>query len=118
VMETERHLEQVIANELLLLSPEIRASPEAVRALLHEQFREFGASGTIWDREPIVAALSDDGEPMTATEMRAALLASDVAHVTYRAHRGGRTTLRSSVWLRAEDGWKLYFHQGTPREAL
>jgi hypothetical protein len=45
-----RDFEAVIAAERALLDPAVRANPDAVSALLEEEFVEFGASGTIWDR--------------------------------------------------------------------
>jgi ribonuclease HI len=39
-----------------------------------------------------------------------------VALVTYRVERveDGSTTLRSSIWAREGDRWRMRFHQGTP----
>jgi hypothetical protein len=107
----------VIAAELRLLDPRIRASPRSVLALLHEQFREFGASGAVWDRTSIIAAVASDRGPLTAHQMHAVHLASDVVLLTYVARQPGRASLRSSVWMRDKDGWKLYFHQGTLRKS-
>jgi ribonuclease HI len=93
-------LDEVMAKELSLHGPAVRASPDAVRALLHDEFREFGASGTVWDRVSIVAALSGEpDEPIAAREMAARRLADDVVLLTYTAQRLERTTLRSSVWV-------------------
>jgi hypothetical protein len=33
--------------------------------------------------------------------------------VTYVSERGERRARRSSVWRKTEDGWRVYFHQGT-----
>ena len=49
----------------------------------------------------------------TATEMTGTGLADDVIHLTYLSQRAGRPALRSSIWLRTPDGWRVYFHQGT-----
>lgn len=48
------------------LRPDVRASAEAVRALLHDDSREFGASGTVWDR--IVQATDADATTGTAVD--------------------------------------------------
>lgn len=99
-----------------LLEPDARKSTEAVLSLLHEEFREFGASGAIWDRHSIATALSGDpGVGVTVHEMHGARLGDDVVLVTYAAEAAGRTMLRSSIWVRGDDGWRLYFHQGTAR---
>jgi hypothetical protein len=104
-------LEDVVALELDLLDPEVRRSPERVEPLLHPDFREFGASGHVWDRDAIVAALAaDPGTGWTATDVAARELADGVVLVTYRA----AGSLRSSLWVSGPYGWQLLFHQGTP----
>jgi hypothetical protein len=114
VAPDDDELGQVIGREMRLLDPSVRASAEAVTALLHEDFREFGASGLVWDRESIVPAISaDPGPRVTVGDMTAARLAPDVVLLTYRVTRPGGLSLRSSVWRRGEGGWQLFFHQGT-----
>jgi hypothetical protein len=108
-------LEEVVALELRLLDPETRRSPAAVERLLHPDFREIGASGKPWDRDSIVAALADDpGEPTRATEVTARFVADRVVLLTYTAERAGARSLRSSLWVGGDDGWRVLFHQGTP----
>jgi hypothetical protein len=50
--------QQVIERELALLDPELRRDPDRIRALLHADFVEFGASGRVWDRASIAAVTS------------------------------------------------------------
>ncbi len=103
-------------RERRLLEPAVRRSEEAVLSLLHEDFREFGASGRIWDRQSMATALSaDPGVAVNAHDMHGARLGDNVVLVTYVAETAGRVSLRSSVWRRGDDGWRLFFHQGTPR---
>jgi hypothetical protein len=94
----------------------VRADAAVVTSLLHEEFREFGASGTVWDRPAIVASLASDpgGPTAEAEDLMAVQLADDVVLVTYRARRPDRRSLRSSVWVRGAGGWEVLFHQGTP----
>jgi hypothetical protein len=107
---------EVIAKELALLEPATRANADAVIELLHEEFREFGASGRIWDRPAAVATLATaPGTDAHAEDMRAVRLAPDVVLLTYVARRPDRTSLRSSVWIRQGSQWRLLFHQGTLR---
>ena len=107
-------LDQVIGHEMRLLDPQIRASAEAVTALLHEDFCEFGASGRVWDRGSLVSAVTaHPGAGVTVGDMTAVRLAPDVVLLTYRVTRPGGPSLRSSVWRRDADGWRLFFHQGT-----
>lgn len=114
----DQDVQAVIELELQLQRPDVRAEPGAVEALLHPGFSEFGASGRRWGRTEMIAALAA-GQPageepvITATEMTGTRLAGDVIHLTYISQRAGRRALRSSIWLRTPDGWRVYFHQGT-----
>lgn len=112
--EIGEDVEAVIGNELSLLQPAVRSNPDAVLALLHEDFREFGASGRTWDRAEIAAALAEaPGGGAEAQDMQAVRLAGDVVLVTYIARRPDRASLRTSLWVRDAAGWRLLFHQGT-----
>jgi hypothetical protein len=117
-LPADQDVRTVIELELWLLQPQVRAAPGEVEALLHPEFREFGASGRRWSQADMITALAA-GQPggeeptITATEMAGARLADDVIHLTYISQRGGRSARRSSVWLRTRDGWRVYFHQGT-----
>jgi hypothetical protein len=105
---------QLIALELRLQSPVIRQDRGALSALLCEDFREFGASGRIWDRESIIGALSSEPAiPITCRDFECFRLAPHLALLTYRARRADRETLRSSLWQRDGAGWRMLFHQGT-----
>jgi len=114
----DQDVQAVIDLELQLQKPEVRAQPAAAETLLHPGFSEFGASGRRWERTEMLAALAAEqpgGEEaaITATEMTGIRLADDVIHLTYLSQRAGRRALRSSIWLRTPDGWRVYFHQGT-----
>jgi len=107
----------VIRLERSLLDPRVRRDPEAVRALLHPDFSEFGASGQIWDADSVtevLAAAPDQGpEPLTATDFRGHELAPGVLLLTFRTDRATVSCLRSSLWMRSGDRWLLRFHQAT-----
>ncbi|RRO16637.1 nuclear transport factor 2 family protein [Saccharopolyspora rhizosphaerae] len=106
----------VIDRELRLLEPEVRADAEAVRALLHPDFREFGASGAVWDRETIVRATeasSSADERIEASGFRATPLGPDAVLLTCTTRYRGSSSLRTSVWVRSAGDWLLLHHQGT-----
>ncbi len=102
-----------------LLDPTIRSNPNAVAALLTEDFREFGSSGRVYTKPEILDALANEAPvALHLTDFTCQLLSPGVALVTYRSHRvhpDGQATsaLRSSLWLHGRDGWRLHFHQGT-----
>jgi len=99
--------------ERRLLAPAVRRDRAALTTLLHEDFCEFGASGRVYDREQIIAALlAADDSSAEASHFEATRLGPDAVLLTYRTDA---PSLRSSVWLRGEDGaWRLLHHQGTP----
>ena len=115
-MSAEAACNEVIHRERQLLDPEVRRQPDLMRALLHPQFVEFGASGRTWNVESIIDALTSEqtSHEITATDFLALPLAPDVILLTFKTDSAGRICLRSSVWVRSDDDqWLLRFHQGT-----
>lgn len=104
----------VLALERELLRPAYRADGDRLRELLHPDFLEFGASGTVWTLDAVVAELTASPSlDVRAVDLRADRVAADAVLVTFRTV-GARTALRSSLWVRTTGGpWRLRFHQGT-----
>jgi hypothetical protein len=107
-------LDEVVARELALLDPEVRRDPGRVRAFLHPEFVEFGASGRVWSRDSSAAVTSGVEQRITASDLVPRRLAEHVVLLTYRSREPGREALRSSTWIREGGEWLLLFHQGTP----
>lgn len=105
------------ALEDSILDPAVRTDPARLRALLAPDFTEFGASGRVFDRDGIVAALAaENARPARrARGFKVRPLGPDAALTTWRVQRDdGVETLRSSIWQRQTDGtWRIVFHQGT-----
>ncbi len=116
--------QEVWRLELSLLSPEIRARPEPVEALLADDFLEFGRSGGVHHKAKTISALTEEASRndwrVEETDREVKLLAADVALVTYQTMRRftdrsvDLQALRSWIWRFAEDRWRLTFHPGTP----
>jgi ribonuclease HI len=110
-----------VKNELLLLDSKVRAKRDAVSDLLHEDFVEFGSSGRMWNHRDAVMGLEKnpgDGA-LEAHNVRAARLGTDTVLLTYAVHVPGQgASLKSSVWRRDGQSWRLFFHQGTPSQYL
>ncbi len=110
------HLETL---ERRLLDPTVRKNHAAVSHLLTDDFREFGSSGTTFTKQEILTHLAHEAPPeLTLSDFHCQLLGDDTAFVTYHSHRrtqDGTSTsaLRSSLWVRRGENWKLHFHQGT-----
>jgi hypothetical protein len=105
--------------ELDLLSNTTRKNAARVSSLLADGFREFGSSGRVYTREDIIPTLQEEAPASLSLvnfEMR--LLAEGVALVTYRSSRDEpgappSAALRSSIWIREGENWRMVFHQGT-----
>jgi ribonuclease HI len=109
----EPDFDTIIELERRLLDPRVRLDRAALSSLLHEDFREFGASGRVYDRDSIIdALLASDGSSATAHDFEAIRLGADVVLLTYRTDP---PSLRTSIWVRdAGGGWRMLHHQGTP----
>ena len=108
--------------EETLLRPESRRDVEALSKLLADDFREVGASGSVYDKAAILHMLPGDAAPESyvISDFIASELDVYVAMVSYRLetlHAGEaapRRTVRTSLWRLADGGWQMFFHQGTP----
>jgi hypothetical protein len=102
--------------EQRLMSPEVRKNPQALNALLAEDFFEFGSSGTVYNRNEVLAALStEQSVERVMSDLTVKRLSDDTVLLTYRLMRyDGRSTLRVSIWQFQAGQWKMIFHQGTP----
>jgi ribonuclease HI len=113
VAETD---EEVVARlERELLDPAVRSDSSRVAGLLHPDFAEIGRSGRLWGRDDTLQALASEESEIVELEVLATdVVADGVILLTARTTdvRGG--TLRSSLWQRSGDRWRLRFHQGTP----
>lgn len=107
--------EELEALERELLGAEARRDAGRLRELLAVEFREFGSSGRVFDREAIVAELlGEEWVEVRADGFLCELLGDGVALLTYRSERaGGRAAWRSSLWVWRDDRWQMVFHQGT-----
>jgi len=97
--------------ETALHRSDIRNSPDAVSALLADEFIEFGKSGRVWDKRSIMESMQREklDHRITVKDFVARELAPDVVLLTYQT----ASALRSSIWKRFGDKWQMIFHQGT-----
>ena len=81
--------------ETCLFSKEFCQKEDNLRGLIHEDYMEYGASGKIYCRQEEIK--------------------EDVVLVHYRSKHLDKQTeaLRTSVWVKTDEGWKIKFHQGT-----
>jgi hypothetical protein len=82
------------------------------------EFWEIGASGQRYSREfvrdTVVERLRNPGDdPWRCAEFGLRELAPHVFLLTYVLEQVERRTMRSTIWRRDPDGWRVVFHQGT-----
>ena len=108
----------MLLDELTSLERELtRRDRKTMETLLHPDFVEFGRSGTQYTRSDVLAKFADTAlHSVQFCSFDLAILSHGVVLLTYLSANteGSRRTLRSSVWVRTERGWRLRFHQGTP----
>lgn len=95
----------VIEREPALLSFLVRRSAHQFNDILDPEFREIGASGRLWTRAQMMAALAEDpydgGGAIAATQMAGAFVGPDLVLLTYVSNWQGRRARRSSQWRRS-----------------
>ena len=106
MLENEiRELEDQLAN------PAVRASVDALERLVSDDFVEFGSSGRVYTKRDVIdQMLAKPGISVSVADFRVSVLSPDVALATYRT----QGSLRSSIWRREGEHWRIVFHQGTP----
>jgi hypothetical protein len=107
--------------ELQLLHSDVRNNPELLNELLSEDFEEIGNIGKVSSREEVVEWLltKDKDTKWTLNEFRVREITSKIVLAIYRVtkdsplHDKSKGSIRSSIWKKYDDGWKMTFHQGT-----
>jgi hypothetical protein len=86
--------------------------------VLDEEFYEFGSSGKVWIRSDYEKDHTLLPDVMDISEFKMHELGPEAVLTTYVIHNktSGKKTIRSSVWKKRPEGWKLFFHQGTASE--
>lgn len=116
-MTTESELR---ALEEQLLQPGFRRNRDAVSGLLTDDFREYGSSGRVWNKQQILDLLENETSfRATLHDFAAMPLSLETFLVTYTAAVTTAgvekfVSLRSSIWVKRDGRWQMLFHQGTP----
>ena len=91
----------------------IEPAAAAVAALLHPQWQEIGRSGRLWSRDEVLDGIGPIA-PVSLDVVDVQEIAPGIQLLVWRAlAEDGRSTLRSSLWVRSGAGWRQRFHQGT-----
>lgn len=107
--------------ETSLLKPEVRSSYEQLDNLLAEDFKEFGSSGLIYTKQNVLERLplNIDKVVYTVSDFEVKNLSEEVVMANFKTDRVINNTekvasLRTSLWRKEGENWKIFFHQGTP----
>lgn len=105
--------------ETELLGEDARRNPLVLERLLAADFLEFSASGTVWRKQATIEALKAEVfVERSISDFALNPISEDAALLTYTCTSPRSKSLRSSIWRRNAEGWQLYFHQGTPMQAV
>lgn len=104
----------VVALQRGLLSDALRSDRDAFAARLHPKFCEHDAKGRIAGKGRFLASLAPLPEPTRLEVEGVDELAPWVVQLRWRARSASAVTLRSSIWIRHDETWRLRFEQATP----
>lgn len=115
------NIEQKIYElEMLLLAPEVRSSAAKLDELLSDDFIEYGSAGLIYDKKHILERLpsNTDNVVYKVDDFKVKILSDDCVLATFKTERTvndaiNTVSLRSSIWKKEGENWKMFFHQGT-----
>ncbi len=120
----EKDLKTIIYDlETSLLKPEIRSSASDLDLLLADDFREFGSSGEMYDKNLILERLPKDTQAspveFLVSDFQIQELAENIILTTFKTDKispdkGHTFALRASIWRKTNGNWQMIFHQGTP----
>ncbi|GGC67348.1 nuclear transport factor 2 family protein [Undibacterium terreum] len=111
-------LQELISREPIFHRPEWGTSRADFEKMMVDDFWEIGASGQAYSRSFVLdelerrhAAPHDDA--WTTSDFQCQQLADNLYLLNYILLQGKRKTRRSTIWARADQQWKIVFHQGT-----
>jgi hypothetical protein len=103
------------ALERSLLDFSVRQSTGQLNKLIADDFLEFGSSGKIYNKQDCIKP-DETSRKFVVSDFKINELSKDVTLATYKTTEDGIASLRSSIWQRYGDEWKMIFHQGTKCE--
>lgn len=102
------------------LAPAARESNRNMAEILDEEFFEFGISGGICQRSDFNGDYELQADDYRISRFEANMLGPESVLTIYvlENRTTGIWSHRSSVWKKRQDGWKLFFHQGTKTDGF
>lgn len=111
---------QFLALETSHLAPVARESNRNMADVLDDEFFEFGMSGGVCKRSDFNGGYDLQEDDYRISHFEAKVLGPESVLTLYvlENRTSGIWSHRSSVWKKREDGWKLFFHQGTKTDGF
>jgi hypothetical protein len=112
-------LEELVSREPIFHRPEFGTTRADFERMTDAEFWEVGASGRRYSRAYVLDELERrHAEPhedvWEASGFYCRRLGPEVYLLTYTLVQDHvRRTRRSTIWQRADEGWKILYHQGT-----
>jgi hypothetical protein len=113
-MTTADLQEHLHALEERLLHPDRETNRKELLDLFTPDFKEFCTSGRIFNANQLGhELLSSSPRSANMSHFYVTPLGDDAALATYHITTSSSTSRHSSIWVRRNGKWKMYFHQGT-----
>lgn len=111
---------QFLALENSHLAPVARESNRTMADVLDDEFFEFGMSGGVFQRSDFNGGYDLQEDVYRISHFEAKVLGPESVLTLYvlENRTSGIWSHRSSVWKKRQDGWKLFFHQGTKTDGF
>ena len=106
-------------NEIELLEKKLlvsatRKSINTLDGLLADDFKEFGKSGLVYNKQDILSRLpNEEPREFNAKYFEVKSLGDTAYLINFRTLESGIEVLRSSIWISIDGRLQMVFHQGT-----
>ena len=111
-------LDELASREPIFHRPEWGTTRADFESMTLPDFWEVGASGRQYSRDQVLDVLeerakSPSKEQWKTEDFHCLEIAENNYLLTYTLIQENRMTRRATIWRRANDGWKIVYHQGT-----
>ncbi len=119
-LDLDHILRELAAREPIFHRRQFGTSRADLEAMIAEDFWEIGASGKVYRRDYVIETSLEryEGGPephdWPCQDFTLTVLADELFLLSYVLEEPKRITRHSTIWRRADGGWKIVFHQGTP----
>lgn len=116
-MKQAEYYELYELERKLIKSP-FRNDEHFLKSIIDENFLEYDCTGKRWERDELIKALVNSTyDKIEAENFEAQLICNDTYLITFKTIKQFEnkkiTSIRSSIWKKKEEQWRLLFHQCT-----